>query len=131
MDLGLIFKHGVTNFGQCCKKNALVKRHHIYSFKIQQFFKSLSKEKCLYCCKQLWFFLLGTPRYQTSENLQTYIFLRHLLVKRSRVILHFPNQSKGYHTVTHILKSPRLTRRMPSECKRLTVTKYLIHRFLP
>lgn len=100
-------------------------------FRNSTLFQTLSKEKCLYCCRQLCFFLLGTPRYQTSENIQTIILLRHLLVKMSRVILYFPNQSKAYHTVTHFLKPPRLTRRMPSECKRLTMINYLIHMSLP
>lgn len=61
------------------------------------------------CCKKLCLFLLGKPRYQISENLRTYVFLRHLLVKTSKVTLYFPNQSKGSHTTTHIFKSPRFT----------------------
>lgn len=78
-------------------------------FQNSTFFKSTSKEKCPYCCKKLCFFLLGTPRYQISENPQTYVFLRHLLVKTSKVTLSYPNQSKGSHTITHIFDSSRFT----------------------
>lgn len=76
------------------------------------------------CCKKLCLFLLGKPRYQISENLQTSVFLRHLLVKTSKVSIS-PTSLRDLtlpHTFSSLLDSLL--------CKRLTVIKYLIHRFL-